>query len=408
MRVLFVNPGAGLGGSERSLLDLLASLRDSGLPVEPKLVLFEDGALAVEARRLGVEVDVLPLPRALADLGESAEEGREAGRTFEVLRSAATTIPFALRFRRLARSHRPDIVHTNGMKAHLLAAVALSNHPRVVHLRDFVSERPMSRRLLSIVRRRAVVVTNSKAVEADALGVDPKLRTRVVYNGIDLEAFRPRPRELAQLAALSGLDEPPPDAVVVGLVATYAWWKGHKTFIDAAARVRAALPERPLRFYVVGGPVYRTAGSQVTESELRDAIERLGLARDVGLVPFQSDVARVYQGLDVVVHASERPEPFGRTIVEAMASGRAVVVARAGGAVELFTEGQSGLGFRPGEALDLTRAISELVCDEALRARLASSARVEAETRFGRARLASEILGVYRELVESLGVSRAP
>jgi glycosyltransferase involved in cell wall biosynthesis len=402
MRILFVNPSAELGGSERSLIDLLASLEASREPIEKKLLLLKDGQLADEIRRMGIDVEVLPLPSALATSGESAESGRSGARALHVLKAALAAGPYAAKFRRSALRYRPTLIHTNGMKAHLLAASAVPDLPRIVHLRDFLSERPLSRRALPLLRRRALFVANSKAVEADALGVDPSLRTRVVYNGVDLDAFRPRPRDLEHLALLSGLGVPPPDAVVIGLVATYAWWKGHRTFLAAARRVRDALPERSLRFYVIGGALYGTKGSELTVAELRSALEHEGLTSDVGLVPFQKDVARVYQGLDVMVHASERPEPFGRTIVEAMASGRSVIVARGGGAVELFEEGRTALGFRPGDAVDLTQKIIELVQDGELRSRLSGAARANAEKRFGRERLADEIIAAYDDLTRSV------
>ena len=64
----------------------------------------------------------------------------------------------------------------------------------------------------------------------------------------------------------------------------------------------------------------------------------------VGFVPFVEDPVPVYRALDVVLHASTQPEPFGLTVVEAMACGRAVVVSAAGGAAELFTDGVDALG----------------------------------------------------------------
>jgi len=400
MRVMFLNPAAGLGGSERSLLDILASLRRSKLAVETKVVLFADGELVREIRALEVEVAVLPPPLGIETLGESRAEDGAASRT-GLFRAALGIPSFARSLRRLIRDFRADIVHTNGMKAHVLAALAVPDVPRLVHLRDFIGARRVSRHLLPLVGRRALIVANSAAVRSDVLAQNPNLSVEVVHNAIDLEEFRPRPRELAELAALSGLEAPPERAVVVGLVATYAWWKGHGTFIRAAARVRAALPGRNVRFYIVGGPVYRAAGSQITEADLRLAVERAGLVSDAGLVPFQRDVARVYQGLDVLVHASDRPEPFGRTIVEAMASGRAVVIARAGGATELFTEGHTGLGFRPGDPDDLARAVVELVRDEALRERISAAARTEALARFGHERLAEQIYGAYEALLRT-------
>ncbi|HEY3495821.1 MAG TPA: glycosyltransferase, partial [Polyangiaceae bacterium] len=132
---------------------------------------------------------------------------------------------------------------------------------------------------------------------------------------------------------------------------------------------------------------------------LERMIAARGLENEVGLVPFQHEVAGVYRGLDVVVHASTRPEPFGRTIVEAMATGRAVAVARAGGAAEVFDEGRSGLGYEPGSVDDLSRVLLELVTNAGLRARLGEGARADALERFDRARVGVELLAAYRELL---------
>ncbi len=113
-----------------------------------------------------------------------------------------------------------------------------------------------------------------------------------------------------------------------------------------------------------------------------------------GLVPFQEDIARVYRALNVVVHASTKPEPFGRTIVEAMACARSVIVSRAGGAVELFDEGVNASGFEPGNASGLAEAMMHQL-DPLVRARLGQAAREHVQRHFGRSRLAPELLRVY-------------
>jgi glycosyltransferase involved in cell wall biosynthesis len=401
VRVLFVNPNAELGGSERSLLDLLSALGASNPEVERRLLLFAEGELARRARELGIPVDILDLPRSLGTLGESGVAKAGAGRaTFRMARAGMAVPGALLALGRKIHEQHPDIVHTNGMKAHVLCSAAAPTRPLVVHMRDFAGARPVSRFLLrAFARRNVSVLANSRAVADDLERVVPRLSPTVVYNAIDLAEFRPGPRELARLAALSGLPEPSPETVVIGLVATFAFWKGHLTFVDAMARVKAAFPGRPLRFYVVGGPIYSTRASEISPAELRQRIAERGLTGELSLVPFQKDTASVFRGLDIVVHASTRPEPFGRTIVEGMASGRAVVAARAGGAQELVIEGETGLFHTPGDAADLERAVATLVADEALRNRLGASARRSAEERFDRSRLADEVVAVYRELL---------
>jgi glycosyltransferase involved in cell wall biosynthesis len=400
-RILFVNPLGELGGSERSLLDAMSSLLAVAHPPEVKLLLLADGELGVRARALGVPVSVLPLPKPLAELGESSADGAGARALLRTaLRTLAFTPGYALAFRRRVLELEPSVLHTNGMKAHLLAASCFRRLPLVAHLRDFPSERPISRFALPLLARpRALVVTNSRAVESDTLRARPSLATRVVYNGIDVNEFRPGPRDLQSLARLAGLPPPPPDALVVGLVATYAWWKGHRLFLEAARRLLERA-ECALRFYVVGGPIYGIERSELGVAALREIIAANGLDGHVGLVPFQRDAASVFRGLDVVVHGSTRAEPFGRTIVEGMATGRAVVVARAGGAAELYTERTSGLGYEPGNVDDLVRALLELARDPELRGRLGEGARAEAVARFDRGRLGSELLASYRQLLE--------
>jgi glycosyltransferase involved in cell wall biosynthesis len=183
----------------------------------------------------------------------------------------------------------------------------------------------------------------------------------------------------------------------VGLVATYARWKGHELFLTAAARAAALRSE--LRFYVVGGPVYRTSGSQVAESDLREKARQLGIADRVGFVGFQEDVASVYRALDVCVHASTQPEPFGLTIVEAMACGRGVVVSREGGAAELFTDGEDAIGFEPRDPVALADGMVSLAVDARKRVRLGERARQTVLQRFSRERLGRELVALYRRVL---------
>ena len=126
--------------------------------------------------------------------------------------------------------------------------------------------------------------------------------------------------------------------------------------------------------------------------------DRPSLDGRVGFIPFQADPADVFRSLDVVVHASTHPEPFGRTIVEGMACGRPVIVSQAGGASELFTDGVDALGFLPGDAGSLASAIRRLATDPASRARLGSAARLTASERFDRRRMGREVAGHLAKL----------
>jgi glycosyltransferase involved in cell wall biosynthesis len=399
MRVLFVSPASELGGAERCLLDCIAVLRASHA-VRVSLLTFADGPLVAGARSLGAETVVIEPPLELTKLGESGDERQRNGAIWDMVSGTPKVGRFLARLRGAIARTEPDVVHTNGMKAHLFAGMVSPPRARlVVHLHDFIGARRVSKWLLpalSRIRPRVVFMANSHAVAVDFARLAPSADVRTVYNVVDTEYFRPGPPEPEWLAAQAGAGPAAKNETTFGLVATYARWKGHQLFIEAAGRLRAAYPQLPLRFYVIGGPIYKTLGSQVDASELLAHARIAGIEASFGLVPFLDDIARAYRSLHVMVHASIRPEPFGRTIVEAMACGCPVLVARAGGAEELFQHGENALGYEPGNAPALAHAMSRML-DAGIRARLGRAAREHAVSDFGRPRLAQELLRVYSQ-----------
>src|SRR5262249_18524097 len=136
-----------------------------------------------------------------------------------------------------------------------------------------------------------------------------------------------------------------------------------------------------------------------TEQELRRQVAEAGIADRVGFIPFQRDTAAIYRMLDVVVHASTRPEPFGMTVVEAMSCGRPVIVSAAGGACELFQDGVDAVGFEPGSVQQLVSLIVKLARDPDLRRQLGKNGRRSAVSRFSLDRLANDL---RRELLALL------
>jgi glycosyltransferase involved in cell wall biosynthesis len=410
MRLAFLNPTGCLGGAEMCLLDLLAALR-AGCPGWTfRVLLGDDGPLRREAEALGASCDVLPMPGALAAVGDAglgagSARGRRAAGLALAARGPAAGIASASYLRRLRRALKaaaPDVVQTNGMKAHVLGTLAAPRGvPVVWHLHDYCGSRLVMARLLrwtARARRGVRVVAVSRSVADDAArALGPDIPVEPVYNAVDLDRFSPGPGNGPWLDALAGLPPAPEGAVRVGLVATYARWKGHGVFLDAAARMASSSAGITIRFYVVGSPLYRSAGSQFSGEELRSRAGELGLNGRVGFVAHQDAPEAVYRALDVVVHASTRPEPFGRVIVEAMACGRAVVAARAGGAAELFEDGHAALGCPPGDPDALAETLGRLAADSDLRKRLGEDARRAAVARFDRAALAGPWARVYDE-----------
>lgn len=402
LSIVYLSASGAVGGAERALLDLLASLRAAEPAWRLAVVAPEEGPLLAAVRTLGVDARVLPFPAALAGLGDAGASAEGGGGRLSLavgmLRAAPGAARYVAALRALLREMRPGIVHTNGFKMHLLGARAAPADAKLVwHLHDFVSTR---RAMAGLLRRSAGrvdgVIAVSRSVAEDAapvVGMEVPLRT--VYNAVDLERFGLIGPGM-DLDAAAGMEPAPAGTLRVGLVATMGRWKGHGVFLRAIA---ALPPEVPVRAYVVGGGIYRTAGSEVRMDDLRRQAAELGIADRVGFTGFVEDAAAAIRALDVVVHASTQPEPFGLVIAEAMASGRAVVASAAGGAGEIVTPGHDALAVAPGDVEGLAEAIRQLVLDPVLRDRLARAGRETAVRRFDRARLAAEVAPLYRSLV---------
>jgi glycosyltransferase involved in cell wall biosynthesis len=395
--VVYLSASAALGGAERALLDLVASLRAAEPAWRLAVVAAEEGPLLARARSLGADARALPFPRALAGLGDAGADADGRGLRAGIARAAPGSLLYLLRLGRLLRALGPDVVHTNGFKMHLLGAYAAPRSARVVwHLHDFVSSR---RAMAGLLRRAsgrvAAAIAVSESVAADAAAVcGSAVPIRTVYNAVDLARFDPAGAAM-DLDAAAGMAPAPAGTVRVGLVATMGRWKGHAVFLRAVAALPA---DARVRAYVVGGGIYRTAGSEVDADALRRMAAELGIADRLGFTGFVDDPGAAMRGLNVVVHASIQPEPFGLVIAEAMACCRAVIASAAGGAGEIVTPGHDALAVLPGDAEGLSRAIHQLAADPSLRGRLARAGRETALRRFDRARLAVEVAPLYRSL----------
>ena len=403
MRIVFLSPVGAIGGAERVLLDSIASLHAAVPAADLHLITGSDGPLVQAARAASATVTVLPMPPALGDMGDYALAGGRNSAKWSFLvrapKAAWSAWRYATRLRRLIAELRPAVVHSNGIKFHLLTRLArLKNAVIVWHIHDFLGSRPlMARGLRWAGRRAAGAIAISRAVAEDAKSILPSVPLEVVPNAVDTNCFAPGPGDGMRLDRMADLPPAGSSVVRIGLVATYAFWKGHDIFLQAARRLAAQTLGCEIRFFIVGGPIYQTRGSQWTGDELRRLGADLAAAGKLGFLGFQQEIDQVYRSLDIVVHASTRPEPFGLTIAEAMACGRAAVVTRGGGASELFSHDYDAIGVPAGDADALAVALADLVNDPAKREKLGINARATALKHFRRERLGPQVLHAYKQ-----------
>ncbi len=398
---------AEIGGAERVLLDLMSSIRKVKPAWAIHLVVPGRGPLSIRAEALGVDVRVLEQDHSIARLGESgmresasvqARVAAFAQLALELGHAIPSIARYGFGLRRMLSEIAPDVVHTHGMKPHVIATIAAARKCTVVwHMHDLLAERPVMSQVLKRLARRVdatIAISTCVAEQLRAVcgrSVDPT----IILNAVDLDVFCPSGPKI-DLDELSSLPPPLGKIVRVGLVGTSGRFKGHDVFIDAIAQIDSSIP---IRAYVIGGAVYRARNSQINENTLRGNAESRGLS--IGFTGYVSNPAAAMRALDIVVHATVRPEPFGLVVAEAMACGRAVIGTDAGGVREIITPRLDGLTYPSGDARSLAEAITALSTDTGLRARLGYNARRSAETKFDSMRLANEVAAVYQTALRS-------
>jgi len=172
--------------------------------------------------------------------------------------------------------------------------------------------------------------------------------------------------------------------------------KGVHTAIQAVGYLVRERGFKDIKLTIVG------EGEPEYEAHLHQLVMQEEAAAFVTFVPAQPREAlpALYQQADVFLFTSIWTEPFGRVIVEAMASGLVVIGAPVGGAAEIMKENENALIFTPGDAVSLARQVQRLIESPALREQLANGGRETAVSRFDIRRMTAEIETYLQSLVK--------
>jgi glycosyltransferase involved in cell wall biosynthesis len=391
-RVAFINPCAEIGGAERALLLLLQGLdRDR---FAPTVICPAAGRLAEACEALGVPTRIVPLGRAERLSRFSGRVGVVAGSWtgLSAVGAAAGRLVIAL------RQLKPDLIHTNGIKAHVIGGLCGKALGRSVlwHMRDLVADGAIHRLLGAAADRlpRRIVAVSGIVAEQFA-GRPGHAKTRIVHDGVDLERYRPT-RSAAAVREELCL---PDSALVLAMVAHFTAWKGHLLFLEILERLTAE--GRPVVGLVIGGSIYVGDGHKGYEGAVRDRARALGLNGRVHFTGFKECVADYLAASDLLVHPPLRPEPFGLAVIEAMALGKPVVAAAAGGVLETVEPGVTGLPVPPGDAAAFTAAIRSLAEDPARRARMGAAGRERVTRMFASGLHVARMERVFEETIGS-------
>ena len=384
--ILFLDQSGELGGAELCLADLAEFCRDRSA-----VLLFQDGPFAGLLRAKNVPVIIATLPQVAVRVNKSAG--------VSAYLCAVPAIGLLI-YRAMKSAKDFELLYANTAKALVVAAMLafLLRKKFCFHLHDIVNSDHFSainrRLIVTLANRAQAVVANSQATaEAYKSAGGKNRRIRVVHNGFKPFDFRSgsSTRPTGTRCGTEAGNSP-----VVGLFGRITPWKGQHVFIKALVE----LPD--VRGLIVGDALF-TREDRSYAQELRDLVAHLRIADRIHFTGFCPDILPLLLSVDVVAHCSTSPEPFGRVIVEAMLAGRPVIATRAGGAMEIVSDNQTGLLVEPGDSHALAAAIQRLLENREFAAEMGRAAKRDAEQRFRLDRILQEWNECIEEVISSEG-----
>ncbi len=361
MRILHLCSAREIGGGERHLADLANALANRGHDIFAALS---------------------PLSPLMTELSELPKQN-----IIELRMRNSMNIASATKLMRFVRANQVEVVHAHVARDYPLASwVAGRCRVPLVLTRHVLF--PLNRIHRLTLRHVAQVIAVSHAV-ADSLRTQHIFRDdqiAVIQNGIDVERFKQR-KQAAQSDRLELSRK-----LRVGMVGHLAPIKGQEDFIRAAAIV--ARQRHDVDFIVAGEDKSRDGENwQNIESLVRE----LGLAERVSLAGWIDDIAELLSTFDLFVSPS-RSEPFGLSIVEAMAAGVPVIATMSEGAREIIEAEKTGRLVPTGDIAALANGICKLLDDPGARQSFSANAQEAARERFSLERMVEATEDVYRRV----------
>ncbi len=303
-------------------------------------------------------------------------------------------LPEAFRLYRIGKRHSVKLLHFNNIiGSHLSGIIAakLLRVPCVAHLRDYERPSKTTKAYAHCIDHHIAI---SESIKENLINLGVTLdKISVVYDAVDVQFFS-KQTGIDDLRSEFGIRE---NELLIGFFGRIIEWKGVREFIFALNSLNKQFKQ--FRAIIVGD------SSDFADSyykEVKDLVESLQLKDKIVFTGYQEDVVPFIRMMDVVVHSSITPEPFGMVIIEAMACSKPVVASNVGGGpLEIVIDGETGFLVDPKDSDKIASALIKLLQDSNLRERFGESGRLRVKSNFDSKIQADKIKNIYDQLVSN-------
>lgn len=360
-RILYCesNTDGTIGGSFYSLLFLVDGLDKNRF--DPLVIFYSENSLIPTYRDAGIDTRVLPKPRPYQfahAISKHGLPGRLVGKLLAPLQKMMNLLRFLImpvinKFFYL-RKNRIDLVHLNNSiirNNDWMIAAKLAGIKCITHERGINDSYPRLARWLAPRLDAVICISHAVANNMTRCGI-PADNLHIIYNGLDPDVIQ----ITADDHALRAEYHINPNDPIIGIIGNIKEWKGQKSVVLATALVKERFPD--VRCFLVGD----TAEADIYyKEEIKKLINEHNLEKNIIFTGYQSNVANYINLMDIVIHASVEPEPFGRVLIEAMALKKPLIGARAGAVPEIIVENVTGLTFTPDNSSELASCTMQLL-----------------------------------------------
>lgn len=353
INILFIHQSAELYGSDKTLLVLLSKLDKSKFCAIA--ILPCDGPLkkALEKENIKVVIaPVLKLYRKMFSLKNILLFVKDIKKAILILDG-------------LHKEYKFNLVYSNTL-AVLLGIIYAKKRKikHIWHVHEIIESPKFFTKIFTKIlnaKSNTQTVFNSIATqkfwEANA---GSSAKTKVIWNGLEIPGSIISSQEI--ITKRENLLHSNEDDIVIALVGRISRWKGQMVLLKAFYKLSKTKTNIMLVF--IGSP---PPNQEIFLENLHKQIHKYQISKKVMIIPFQNEIDKIWQCIDIAVIPSSEPEPFGLVAVEAMLAKKPVIASSHGGLTEIILDNETGFLIEPNNENELYEALVKLIENSGVR-----------------------------------------